>query len=93
MQKIWHSEFGWDRESLKDFGKAILFPLVEWLPDNYYRQQRKLYERKVVSLKERFIEYLKLKETKKIFALDKPILEKKWLWERAMREIYHCFME
>lgn len=93
IQKFWHSEVGWHREAIKRMGETILMSVLEDLPDYYHLQQSNLYRRKALRLQQRFVAYLKLKETRRILSLDLPIERQKELWGAAMAEIYRCFPE
>lgn len=91
LEKLWHSRLGWNQELMKGLSDTLLLPLLEWLPYGYYLKQRQAYEKKITDLRQKFIAYLKLKETTAVFSCELPMAEKKLLWGNTMAKIYQCF--
>ena len=96
MQRLWHSEFGLGRQVnvgalFRNFGQVVLAPTLQWLPQATHLQQIKSAYHKLAILEAKFVNYLELKETRRIFKLACSIDEKKEMWKTAITRIHDCF--
>lgn len=97
MKKLWHSEVGLGREAtlgilMQNLAGEMLVPILQAIPKAFHLHHKKASERNLSSFPREFIDYLKLKETKRIFTLAHSLEEKKNLWAQAMAKIHECFI-
>jgi hypothetical protein len=96
LQKIWHSEFGLGQQSnlgnlLKRWGQAMLPTALQWVTQISHSHQLKEEQQTLALFQKKFVDYLMLQETRRIFSLSLSLEAKKNLWEQAIGKIHECF--
>ncbi len=97
MKRIWQSELGLSMQStkgnvLQGILESLVSPALDTAQQVFYLQHTKALEKKLGSFQEKFIDYLKSKETKRIFSLSLEIEEKKKHWLDAIAKVHEAFL-
>ena len=96
IQKIWHSELGLSMHTtkgdiLQSVLQSLLKPALDATQQIFHLYQTKSLEENFSSFQSKFIDYLKDKETKRIFSLSIDKEEKKKLWLDSISHIHSAF--
>ncbi|NUM33948.1 MAG: hypothetical protein HUU50_05360 [Candidatus Brocadiae bacterium] len=96
IKRIWQSEIGISTQTttghlLQNAAQVLLSPALDTTQQIFHLHHTKSLEKKMSSFQSCFIDYLKNKETKRIFSLPVGVEKKKKLWLESLSRIHESF--